>query len=151
MVESTDAAGEMRGIETEMLDDGIRLEVFDGSRPLVGDRWQVAAVVRLVIPVDAVLAAGASDEPDPSEISALTGDPVVFEKRLERTFVSADQKKEILQEMVRGYLDGARAYLSRPAFARNYILKRYAEAVRKARWYADHGEGSWPTPEAAKV
>jgi len=35
MVESADAAGGMRGFETETLDGGIRLEVMDASRPLV--------------------------------------------------------------------------------------------------------------------
>lgn len=151
MAESAEARGDLAVIKTETMDGGIRLEVMDASRPLVGDRWRVAAVFRLVIPVDAALAAGGATAPDPGRIRSLIGDPVVFEKRLERTFIDAGQKEEILQDMVRRYLDGARGYISRPVFARNYILKRYGEALKKGRWYADNSDGSPPPPERAAV
>ncbi|RLB99211.1 MAG: hypothetical protein DRH76_00465 [Deltaproteobacteria bacterium] len=151
MVKSAAAAGELTMIKNETLDDGIRLEVIDASRPLVGDRWLVAAVFRLVIPVDAVLPAGGSADPAPEQVRGLIGDPVVFEKRLERTFIDADQREAILQDMVRRYLDGVRAYISRPAFARNYVLKQYAEALERARWYADNSDRPLSTPEAAAV
>jgi hypothetical protein len=137
MAENSDATGKSEPIRSETLDGDMLLEVYDASRHLAGDRWRVAAVFRLVIPVAAALPPGASATAGPEEIRRLLGDPVVFEKRLAHTFIEADRKDEVMQEMVQRYLDGVRRYMVRPAFARNYVLRRYADALQKSRWYAD--------------
>jgi hypothetical protein len=124
---------------------GAHLEVIDATRPLAGDRWQVAAVFRLVIPVHEALLAGAA-EAEFKEIRRRLGDRIAFEKRLERIFIAEDRKDAIFRNMVRGYLEGALRYLSRPAFARNYVLRRYADARRKEAWYGQDG----PTLQATQ-
>ena len=148
MVKSGDATGTQVMIESETLGGGVRLEVIDASRPLVGDRWLVAAVFRLLIPVDGVLTAGGGTDPAPEQVRGLIGDPVVFEKRLERTFIDADQKDQVLQDMVDSYLDGSRVYFSKPMFVRNFVLKQYAEARKKARWYS--GANDPPTSTSGR-
>ncbi len=122
-------------VQAMALDSGARLEVIDASRPLTGDRWRVEAIVRLTIPVSEEILGG--DEPGAGlqEVRQRLGAQVSFEKRLERTFVAADQKAGCFREMVEGYLKRAAGYLSRPAFARSYVRRRYAEEVKKAAWY----------------
>ncbi|MEE4608433.1 MAG: hypothetical protein V2L15_06065 [Desulfobacteraceae bacterium] len=71
MAERGDVTGKTKPIRSETLDGCMRLEVHDASRQLVGDRWLVAAVFRLVIPVDAALSPGASTTAEPEEIRSV--------------------------------------------------------------------------------
>ena len=120
-------------IRTILLVNGARLDILDASCPLVGDRWQVAAVFRLTIPVSEAVLAGGSVHLNLADVRRRIGEAVTFEKRLERNFIAVDEKETLLTGMVRRYLDGALGYLSNPAFARNYALQQYAEARNKAR------------------
>lgn len=117
------------------LENGATLEVLDASRPMVGDRWQVAALFRMTIPVDRALADAGAEGPDPAEVRRLVGDTVRFEKRMERTFVPNEEKDTCFDDLVRRYLDGNLGYLGRPAFARNCVRRQYVEARRKAGWH----------------
>ena len=120
-------------LRTILLDNGARLDILDESCPLVGDRWQVTAVFRLTIPVSEAVLAGGSAHLNLAEVRRRIGDAVTFEKRLERNFIGDDEKDALLAEMIRRYLDGVLGYIANPAFARNYLLKRYAEALNKAQ------------------
>jgi hypothetical protein len=117
------------------LENGTELEILDASRPLAGDRWQVAAVFRLTIPITSEMFSGTKTPDDVAEIRRLLGERLVFEKRLERTFIDKGAREKTFEQLVDSYLEGALEYISKPAFARNYVLKRYAEAVRKSTWY----------------
>ena len=131
-----------RPVREIALENGATLEVLDASRPLVGDRWQVAALFRLTVPVDRALADAGAQGPDPAAVRRLVGDTVRFEKRMERIFVPNEEKDSCFDELVRRYLDGNLGYLGRPAFARNCVLRHYREARRKAGWNATPNPGS---------
>ena len=117
------------------LKNGTELEILDASRPLAGDRWQVAAVFRVTIPITSEMLSGSKTPADVAEIRRLLGERLVFEKRLERTFIDKSAREETFEQMVDSYLEGSLGYISKPAFPRNYVLKQYAEAVRKSTWY----------------
>ena len=120
-------------IRTILLENGPRLDILDASCPLVGDRWQVAAVFRLTIPVSEAVLAGGSVHLNLADVRRRIGEALTFEKRLERNFIAVDEKDALLTDMVRRYLDGVLGYIANPAFARNYVLQRYDEALNKAR------------------
>jgi hypothetical protein len=117
------------------LENGTELEIRDASRPLAGDRWQVAAVFRLTVPITSEMLSGSRTPADVAEIRRLFGERLVFEKRLERTFIDKSAREKTFEQMVDSYRQRALQYISKPAFARNYVLKQYAEAVRKSTWY----------------
>ena len=117
-------------IRSQPLENGTHLEVIDASRPLAADRWLVAAVFRLTIPVSESILAGGTAHLSLAEVRRRTGDTVVFEKRMERTFIAAKEKEALLEEMVGGYLSRNAGYLALPAFARNCVMRRYRDALK---------------------
>ena len=119
-------------VQTLALESGACLEVIDASRHLAADRWRVSAVFRLTVPVSESVLAGGSAHLELAEVRRRIGDRVVFEKRLDRTFVAADERERLFARTVSGYLDGVLDYLGRPAFARNLVMRRYREALLPA-------------------
>lgn len=134
MSERTDKPLSPVSLRTVSLDNGATLEVLDASRVMVGDRWQVAALFRMTIPVAETIAAGETGGIDPEDARRRLGGTVVFEKRMERTFIANEEKQACLDGLVQRYLEGNLAYLQRPVFARNVLRRRYAEARRQAEW-----------------
>jgi hypothetical protein len=115
------------------LSNGLWLEIWDCSRPVAGDRWQVALEARINVPVNA---ANLPPElaPEESAVSKILGPEVVFRRREERNFISVEQVQEILEEMESRLLALATAYLGHQDFAPRIIRQKYAEALEKMAW-----------------
>ena len=131
MTEKNTLDSALQAVQTLVLENGARLEVFDASRHLAADRWQVNAVFRLTVPVSESVVAGGSAHLELAELRRRIGEQVVFEKRLERTFIAAGEKNRLFAATVSGYLDGALKYISRPDFARNLVMHRYQEVLKQ--------------------
>lgn len=113
-----------------LLANGLNLEFWDLSRPILGDRWLAVLEARIVIPVSA-----ATLPPDlpaaEGEIRRALGPEIVFSQRDERTFIPAGELLETLKEMETRLLTLAAAYFGHPEFAGRLIRKRYAEFRQK--------------------
>ena len=115
------------------LDNGLTLELWDHSRPLVGDRWFVRLSARIAIPVQA--------ETLPPELKAHAaqvvgelGEEIIFSQNEERNFIAASEAPVLLKEMQDRILDLAPGYFGHADFAARFIRQKYAERQELRRW-----------------
>jgi hypothetical protein len=138
-------------IRNEKLANGLTLELLDLSRPLAGDRWAVAVVARVAVPVTAQSAGAAAD--NWTEVRDLLGPQVVYEKKMARHFVDGAEKDAQVAAMVASFCELALPYIARPLFVLRFIGQRYREALAKRGWYPGEntsGETPSATPESAR-
>jgi hypothetical protein len=120
-------------IEERALPNGLQLQVWDDSRRIAAERFQV--VVRFTVSVR--LDDGRLDEAlrlagrDIQVIRRVLGDRVAFEQRLVRNFVDQRDKEETLQEIRESYIASALGYLGAEDFGPKLVLQRFAH-----RWQA---------------
>ena len=121
------------------LDNGLTLEFWDLSRPMVGDRWIITLELRIAIPINS-----ANLPPDlqaqEAEIIRSLGNEIIFSQRDERNFIDAREFEATLKEMTDRFLSLAPAYFGHPEFAGRLIRKRFAEYQEKQRWYTTQSQ-----------
>jgi hypothetical protein len=127
-----------RLIRTVDLKNGLRLEIIDSSRYVAGDRWQVILTTRIKIPVNKL-----SDGDDPQaainmdDIMSSLGESVQFEQKRERNFIDANQKDEILNNLIESFSASSLDYVSNPDFPKRCILRQYRDYLKRKSWYPD--------------
>ena len=131
-----------RLLDRHPLVNGLTLEFWDHSRPLVGDRWFVRLEARIAIPVRA--------ETLPPELKAhaalvveALGEEIIFSQQEERNFIAAADAPGLLQEMQDRVLALARGYFGHADFAARFIRKKFAEQQALEQWQRldTRGEG----------
>lgn len=118
----------------QALPNGLVLELYDRSRPMAGDRWQVILEVRVPIPVNEASLPADLKERTPEVIEAL-GPEISFSQQEIHHFIDARQVPALLEEMRERLLEGLSEYLSHPDFAGHYLRKKFAEQQERQRWY----------------
>jgi len=111
-------------IETLELENNLTLKIFDGSKQIAGDRWMIALIARLAVPVDPLAAQIHEIEWD--RIKAALGAEVVFEQKRERNFIGAEAKEAVFESLCANFKATQVPYLAHPEFAKRFILSRYS-------------------------
>jgi len=119
--------------ERRQLANGLCLEVWDRSRVVAGDRWQVVLEATIRVPVTAANLPPELRGERPA-VSAALGREVVFCRREERNFIAAGEVLDILNEMESRLLEQAPTYLGHRDFAPRFIRRKYAEYQEKQGW-----------------
>ena len=115
-------------IETITLKNGLNLELWDASRRVAADRWQVILKARIEIPVSDRWFGDATGLPAPlAEMRSALGERVCFEYQNMRNFVDAGEKEAVLNRMSVSLADNALRYYSHPDFAARWLVKQYGE------------------------
>ena len=122
-----------RLLDRHPLDNGLTLEFWDHSRPLVGDRWFVNLEARIAIPVRA--------ETLPPELKAqrrhgveALGEEIIFSQQEARNFIAASEAPALLQDMQDRILALASGYFGHADFAAGFIRKKFAELQALRQW-----------------
>ncbi len=119
-------------LSNHKLPNGLSMEVWDRSRPVLGDRWQVVLEASLTIPVN-----GATLPPElaprAAEVSAALGPELTFSRREERNFIAASDVAAVLDEMAGRLLALAPGYLGHPDFTPRFIRQKYQEYLERQR------------------
>jgi hypothetical protein len=122
-----------RLLASHTLDNGLALEFWDLSRPLVGDRRFVCLETRIAIPV--------RSETLPPELKAQAtqvvealGEEITFSRKEERNFIAASEAPALLQDMQDRMLALAPAYFGQADFAPRFIRKKWAELQELQQW-----------------
>jgi len=119
-------------IKTIDLENGLQLNLYDGSRKLVGDRWLVSLIVRMDVPVMEALKKNSRQSTESiDEIKDMLGENVLFEKKREKIFVDKTKTETVFKELCDMFLNSSLDYLSKEIFPKQYILKTYKEEVKK--------------------
>lgn len=115
------------------LNNGLTLEFWDHSRPLVGDHWFVRLEARVAISIRA--------ETLPPELKAQSalvvealGEEIIFSQEEERNFIAAADAPGLLREMQDRVLALARGYFGHADFAARFIRKKFAAQQELSRW-----------------
>jgi hypothetical protein len=116
-----------------LLDNGLTLEFWDHSRPLVGDRWFVCLEARIAVPVRI--------ETLPTELTAhaaqvagALGEEIIFSQKESRNFIAASLAPGLLQDMQGRILALAPGYFGHADFAGRLIRKKFAERQALEKW-----------------
>lgn len=116
------------------LPNGLTLELWDLSRPMAGDRWQVVVEVRVDIPLTlGNLPSEHRHKVD--DIMAALGSRVRFVKQEVRNFIAEKEIAALVRQIEAELLASIRGYLSHPEFAPRFIRKAYADFQARQRWY----------------
>ncbi len=117
------------------LDNGLSLYFYDQSRPVIGDRSLVKLLIHAPINVEENHFADCGDpEKSYKEFVAEFGNRVFFQNEKIRNFVSNDEIDATLEQMKQELLGCNLGYLSRPAFAAKYVLKKYRDWLEDGKW-----------------
>jgi hypothetical protein len=121
-------------VEEVKLANGLSLFIYDQSRPLVGDRWQVKLL--LFIPVRVKLH-HFSHVPDAEKAYAAfvdaKGETIALQLERLRRFIDKDEVPETLRQITDEILAATLAYVSNVDFEARFVAKRYKEWSEEQR------------------
>ncbi|MFP4445479.1 MAG: hypothetical protein ACLFPD_04455 [Desulfosudaceae bacterium] len=119
-------------LETETLENGVELNLYDASRKVAGERWQVVLIVRARVPVTEALCRQCRPA-DTEEIRALLGESQLWEQKRERNFIDEKEKEAVLAAMRESFSGTIRSYVAHPEFAVRLIARRCQDLAKRQR------------------
>ncbi|MBU0673611.1 MAG: hypothetical protein KJ950_03080 [Proteobacteria bacterium] len=125
----------MELIDEYSLDNGIHLSIFEKSKLLAGDRWQVVVEGQAVIPLsDDLACADMVDDPEMLvRVREVVGAELIFPFRMERHFVAELEKEEVLAILLSRVRDTLLGYLGSPLFPERLLKKKCQDAMDLCR------------------
>lgn len=127
---------EKKLINTIPLENDLCIKIYDGSKKIAADRWQIVVTARIRIAMDQVQFTRVDSEKK-SEIIQLIGDQVVYEKKMIRNFVDQKIKEETITTLCESFLQNTGDYLSHHLFAERFVLKTYADSLENRKWVSN--------------
>ena len=110
------------------LDNGLELKIMDNSKGIIGDRWYISVIAQVDVPVAKAVAADSTGVILSEEVKRILGDPVRFEKKMERHFIDQHEKDDIKHGLEVSLTESLMPYVSRPEFPKLFVIKQYAKA-----------------------
>jgi hypothetical protein len=120
-------------ISRHTLDNGLTLEFWDLSRPMIGDRWLIILEARIAVAIGPATLPPELQGREAEVVLGL-GPEVSFTQRDERNFIDAKEFEATIQEMKHRLLTQVKPYLGHPQFAARFIGKRFGEYQQKQLW-----------------
>ena len=117
------------------LECGLKLEIYDVSRKLAGDRWYVGFIARIEIPITFLAGCADSHVVDIEKMKKMLGETVRFEQKHDRHYIDEKEKDVLLNGLIDDFLSITLPYFSQKDFAEKYALKEYKKQLEKASWY----------------
>ena len=118
-------------VKTISLENNLTVELYDASKKIAGDRWQVSLVARMVVPVDDAIDKGGIDPTKAMEIRQVLGDAVTYEIKKQRNFIDAREKTAVFDQLLDVFSNYSRPYLSHPDFAGRFVLKTFYDRQKQ--------------------
>ncbi|MDH3572038.1 MAG: hypothetical protein OET07_10000 [Desulfobacteraceae bacterium] len=123
-------------IKSIELSNGLKLDFYDISRKLAGDRWYVGLIARIDIPlIDSLLTNQHLSHYSVEEISNTLGESVRFQQKRERHYIDEREKDDLLKDLMDSFIKRTLNYLSLPDFPGKYILKEFQTYRKQKTWY----------------
>ena len=122
----------MKLCEQIPMPNGLTVEVHDLSREIAADTFRVEMIIRIRV------ALRPDDFAEPSQFEqthAVFGEEIVFEHRLERSFVTSEQKDEVFRTLLETFKQASLPYLSNPKFRNRFAASKYREILQNPYKY----------------
>jgi len=112
------------------LEKNLHITLYDRSKKLIGDRYQVILVAEMEIPITQFLLENENQiSIEIKEFTNVLGDKVVFQQKREKIFVDEREKEELLNTMIDSFISDIVPYLSRSDFPVKFIKKQYKDKL----------------------
>jgi len=122
-------------MKTMELSNGLKLYFYDISRKLAGDRWYVALIARIDIPlIDSLLTNQHLSHYSVDEIRNALGESVRFQQKRERHYIDEREKDDLLNSLMDSFIKRTLTYLSLPDFPDKYVLKEFQTYRKRKTW-----------------
>jgi hypothetical protein len=123
-------------IKSIELRNGLKLDFYDISRKLAGDRWYVGLIARIDIPlIDSLLTNQHLSHYSIEEIRNALGKSVRFQQKRERHYIDEREKDDLLNDLMDSFIKRTINYLSLPDFPDKYVLKEFQAYRKRKIWY----------------
>ncbi len=129
-------------MKTIDLSNGLKLEIYDVSRKLAGDRWYIGMIVRIDIPLTHLRSTDRLfSNYSVAEIRDAVGETVRFQEKRERHYIDEREKDVMFQAMMDSFVKTTLSYLSHPDFPGKYVLKKFKENQKQQAWRKNDHRG----------
>jgi hypothetical protein len=123
-------------IKSIELSNGLKLDFYDISRKLAGDRWYVGVIARIDIPlIGSLLTNQHLSHYSVEEIRNALGESVCFQQKRERHYIDEREKDDLLNGLINSFIKRTLNYLSLPDFPGKYVLKEFQAYRKRKTWY----------------
>ena len=122
----------MKLYEQIAMPNGLTVEVHDLSRQIAADTVRVEMIIRIQV------ALSPDDFAEPSRFEqtrAVFGEDIVFEHRLERSFVTSAQKDDVFRTLLSTFKQASLPYLSSLNFRTRFAESKYREILQNPYKY----------------
>jgi hypothetical protein len=127
---------EQKFIKTIELSNGLKLDFYDISRKLAGDRWYVGLIARIDIPlIDSLLTNQHLSHYSVEEIRNTLGESIRFQQKRERHYIDEREKDDLVNSLMDSFIKRTLNYLSLPDFPGKYVLKEFQAYRKRKTWY----------------
>ena len=129
-------------MKTIKLSNGLKLDFYDISRKLAGDRWYVGMIARIDIsltdfrPTDPQLSKYSVEE-----IRNALGETVRFQEKRERHYIDEQEKDALLVNMMDSFIKTTLNYFSHPDFSEKVVLKEFKAHLKQQAWHRNDDRG----------
>lgn len=107
------------------LKTGQLVNIYDESKNIAADRWQVNLTARVTFEIDEIYSEDSSDLPPISEVKQALGHTIEFEVKKQRNFIGAAEKDQVVDDILDIFTKESIPYLSNPSFSRRFLLTQY--------------------------
>ena len=122
-------------INTIELSNGLKLDFYDISRKLAGDRWYVGVIAQIDTPLnDSLPAKQHLSHYSLEEIRNALGESVRFRQILECHYIDEREKDNLLSSLMDSFIKRTLTYLSRPEFPYKHVLKEFQAYRKRKAW-----------------
>jgi hypothetical protein len=121
-------------LEEVLLTNGLRLRIFDQSRPMAGDRWLAKLSMQIAIEIRSeYLVDHARDDFAVDAFIASTGGTITFEHFKQRIFIDHQDLSRIIADLKAESLNSTLPYISKSGFQKRFVQKRYCDWCEQQR------------------
>ena len=124
------------------LSNGLKLDFYDISRKLAGDRWYVGMIARIDVPLtDLLLTSQQFSNYSVEEIRNALGETVRFQEKRERHYIDERERNVLLQDLMDSFIKSTLNYFSQPDFLEKFVLKEYKAHLKQQAWRQNDNRG----------
>jgi hypothetical protein len=130
----------MKLIEEMKLANGLKLKIFDLSRPIAADTVKVEVSFQTKISLKKSYFANTQDY---DQVKNIMGDELAYEHKLERSFVPSENEDSVRDDLINTFKNNSMDYLASANFSRKMALSMLRD-IKKNPYKYQHLTGSNP-------
>ncbi len=125
----------MKLVEEIPLPNKLVVEVWDDSRSIADDTTKVALLIKINVEV--------KPEYFPhlehfEQVQKIFGNEIFFEYKIERAFVSNQEKMNVFKELLESFKKDSLPYFARPQFPESFVLSKHMDIQKNPYKYRTH-------------